>query len=69
MAKVTNAEIGAGSIGMIRSVNGTSMSLNSAGGGAMQKPVEGGKDNPGGTKPMKAAHCEQSVPLPFPGRR
>lgn len=62
-----NKELSGSGIGNIRSVNGTSVSLNSARAGIMQKPVEKASHNPGNTQPPKPA--DQSVALPYPRGR
>ncbi len=50
-------------IGSIKSIQGTSMNLNTQKGEGAQKPMpSGGTSNPGGTKPAKAP--EAPVPMP-----
>ena len=50
-------------IGDIKSINTSSMALNTQAGDGAQKPMtKGGKDNPGDTKPPKPA--EGHVPMP-----
>lgn len=49
-------------IGSIKSVNGTSISLNGAPGQGTQKPVASMKTNVGGTAPPKPADGPVSMP-------
>lgn len=52
----------ANDIGDIKSVNGSSMALNTQRGDGAMKPSAKGSDNPGNTKPPMAP----SAPVPMP---